>query len=89
MTLISIDKAELDRIIYEACARAIKDSVGENAVKAEYPVSIEALTNGPNKICSRTFLYSLKDKKLLKFHYLGAKPFLYLSEIREAMKNPD
>lgn len=38
------------------------------------------------KFGSRSFLYSLIDKEVLKPHYLGAKPFFYLHEIVEAMK---
>lgn len=38
------------------------------------------------KFGSRSFLYQLIDKGVLKFHYLGAKPYLFLHEIVAAMK---
>ncbi len=37
------------------------------------------------KFGSRSFLYGLIDKQILKFHYLGNKPYLFLPEIIEAM----
>lgn len=37
------------------------------------------------KFGSRSFLYGLIDKGVLKAHYLGGKPYLFLPEIIEAM----
>jgi len=49
----------------------------------EVPISVNEFTK---RYGSRSFLYSLIDKGILKPHYLGSKPFFYISEINKAMK---
>ncbi|MBX9853720.1 MAG: hypothetical protein K2X86_18405 [Cytophagaceae bacterium] len=51
--------------------------------ETEIPISVKEFTQS---FGSRSFLYSLIDKGVLKPHYLGRKPFFYVSEINKAMK---
>lgn len=55
----------------------------ENNKQPEIPITIKEFTE---KYGSRSFLYSLIDKGIIKPHYLGHKPFFYVSEINKAMQ---
>jgi hypothetical protein len=52
---------------------------------AERPIPIANIYSGDRKIMSRSALYDYRDRGLIKFHYLGKKPYVYYSQINAAM----
>jgi hypothetical protein len=54
-------------------------------MNTERPIPITEIYSGDKKLMSRTALYNLKEKGVIKFYYLGNKPFVYMSEINAAM----
>lgn len=53
----------------------------EQTPKLEWPTPIAQIY----PIIPKSTLYDLRAKGIIKFHYLGNKPFVYMSEINAAM----
>ena len=54
-----------------------------------FPLSESYKKSSPHYLGSQSFVKSLKTRGIIKFHYLGAKPYLIKSEVMAALKpNP-
>jgi len=61
----------------------------QEPLPTERPIPITRIYSGQEKIMSRSALYDYKEQGIIKFYYLGSKPFVYMSQINAAMTTKD
>lgn len=81
---LSLTIEELRTVIYDSVIKCLKqwrpaeqEGVPNNRL---VPVNVATKRTSPQYLGSRTFIYQLQKKGVIKFKYIGTKPYIDLEE---------